>query len=170
MAEGGVAKASRLLRDALALWSGEPLSDLDVVGSAAAECARLSELRRQVLNARIEADLILGQYSKVAAELRKLVTENPLDEKLYINLMVALSHAGHRADALQVYAEARRHLARELGLEPCMRLRHLQTAILRGDASLHSLASSAPLAGIYSASRDIAERPSSLRHEFSDST
>jgi len=57
---------------------------------------------RDRLNARIEADLILGQHAKVAAELRKLVAENPLDEKLYVHLMVALSQSGRRADALQV--------------------------------------------------------------------
>lgn len=142
LAEGGVAAASGILAGALALWSGESLSNLDVAGAAAAECARLAELRRQALSARIEADLILGQHAVVAAELRKLVAEDPLDEKLYLQLMTALSQSGRRGDALQVYAQARHHLAAELGLEPCTRLRHLQAAILRGDPAPHTCHSS----------------------------
>jgi transcriptional activator len=49
--------------------------------------------------------------------------------------MTALSQSGRRAEALQVYAEARRLLVGELGLEPGPRLRELQAAVLRGDSA-----------------------------------
>jgi DNA-binding SARP family transcriptional activator len=135
LAAGDAAAASGHLRRALGLWSGEPLADLDLAGSAAAECGRLAELRDQAASARIEAGLALGQHAEAAAQLRALIAGNPLDEQLHAHLMTALSQSGRRAEALQVYAEARRLLAGELGLEPGPRLRELQAAILRGDSA-----------------------------------
>ena len=129
------ARASSHLRQGLALWSGEALADLDLAGSAAAERGRLAELRRQAASAQIEADLMLGRHAEAAAQLRALITGNPLDEQLHAHLMMALSLSGRRAEALQVYAEARRLLAGELGLEPGPQLRELQAAILRGDGA-----------------------------------
>jgi len=135
LAAADPAAASGHLRRALALWSGEVLADLDLAGAAAAECDRLAELRRQAASARIEADLRLGQHAEAAAQLRALIASDPLDEQLHAHLMTALSQSGRRAEALQVYAEARRLLAGELGLEPGPRLRELQAAIFRGDST-----------------------------------
>jgi DNA-binding SARP family transcriptional activator len=146
LAAGDAAGASGHLRRALGLWSGEPLADLDLAGAAAAECGRLAELRRQAASARIEAGLALGQHAEAAAQLRALIAGNPLDEQLHAHLMTALSQSGRRAEALQVYTEARMLLASELGLEPGPRLRELQAAILRGD-SASGPAASRPTAG-----------------------
>src|SRR5262249_61060330 len=93
-----------------------------------------------------EAALGLGQHADAAAQLRALVASNPLDEQLHAHLMAALSQSGRRAEALHVYAEARRLLAGELGLEPGPRLRELQADILRGD-SIPGPATSRPTAG-----------------------
>src|SRR5262244_3022951 len=146
LAAGDAAAASGHLRRALGLWSGEPLADLDLAGAAAAECGRLAELRRQAASARIEAGLALGQHAEAAAQLRALIAGDPLDEQLHAHLMTALSQSGRRAEALQVYTQARRLLASELGLEPGPRLRELQAAILRGD-SIPGPATSRPAAG-----------------------
>ena len=146
LAAGDAAAASTYLRRALALWSGEALADLDMAGAAAAECGRLAELRRQAASAGIQADLALGQHAEAAAQLQALIASNPLDEQLHAQLMTALSQSGRRAEALQVYAEARRLLAGELGLEPGPRLRELHAAILRGD-SAHGPVASRPPAG-----------------------
>src|SRR5262245_18170657 len=146
LAVGDAAGASGHLRRALGLWSGEPLADLDLAGAAAAECGRLAELRRQAASARIEAGLALGQHAEAAAQLRALIAGNPLDEQLHAHLMTALSQSGRRAEALQVYTQARRLLAGELGLEPCPRLRELHAAVLRGDGA-SGPAASRPTAG-----------------------
>jgi len=146
LADADAAGASSHLRRAVALWSGEALADLDLVGPAAAERDRLTELRRQAASAQIEADLRLGQHADAAAQLRALIASNPLDEQLHAHLMAALSQSGRRAEALHVYAEARRLLAGELGLEPGPRLRELQADILRGD-SIPGPATSRPTAG-----------------------
>src|SRR5215467_4812428 len=161
LAAGDAAAANGHLRRALGLWSGEPLPDLDLAGAAAAECGRLAELRRQAASARIEAGLALGQHAEAATQLRALIAVNPLDEQLHAHLMTALSQSGRRAEALQVYAEARRLLAGQLGLEPGPRLRELQAAILRGD-SASVPAASRPAAGRRGRRPDVGVRRGTL--------
>ena len=135
LAAGDATAARSHLERALALWSGDALAGLDLAGAAAAECGRLAEMRRQAASAQIEADLKLGQHAEAAAKLRALIASSPLDEELHAHLMTALTQSGRRAEALQVYAEARQLLTDELGLEPGPRLRELQAAILRGDGA-----------------------------------
>ncbi|MFE6907109.1 BTAD domain-containing putative transcriptional regulator [Streptomyces erythrochromogenes] len=125
--------AARVLREALALWRGPAL--LDVAGSDAfrAPVTRLSELRRAVLEDRIEADLRLGRGRELTAELTSLVAEHPLRERLVGALMRALVAAGRPAEALTAYAAAREALAEELGADPSPELSALHTAVLRGE-------------------------------------
>jgi len=161
LAGADAAAASSHLRRAVALWSGDALADLDLAGPAAAERDRLTELRRQAASAQIEADLALGQHADAAAQLRALIAGDPLDEQLHAHLMTALNQSGRRAEALQVYAEARRLLAGELGLEPGPRLRELQAAILRGDSACGP-AASRPTAGHPERRSDVGVRRGTL--------
>jgi hypothetical protein len=50
--------------------------------------------------------------------------------------MLALYRSGRQAEALRVYADTRRRLVDELGLEPGQALQQLEQAILRHDNSL----------------------------------
>ena len=133
---GDPTRARTLLDDALRLWRGDPLSDVTYAEFAQPEIARLSEARAVVLEARIDADLALGHYADVISELEKLVLRYPLREHLRAQLMLALSRAGRPAEALRAYQDARRVLREELGLEPSVELRALETAILREEVSL----------------------------------
>ena len=128
--------ASAVLGEALALWRGAPLADFRFEPFAQAEIARLEELRAGVVEDRIEADLALGRHARVVGELEALVAADPLRERLYQQLMVALYRCGRQADALAVYQTARRTMAEELGIEPCQPLRQLERAILEQDPSL----------------------------------
>jgi YVTN family beta-propeller protein len=136
LAEGDPAQASERLRAALALWRGPPLADFTYETFAQAPIAQLEELRLGALEARIEADLALGCHDQVVGELAALVRQNPLRERLRMQLMLALYRCGREAEALDVYQEYRRGLGEELGLDPSQRLRELETAILRRDPSL----------------------------------
>jgi DNA-binding SARP family transcriptional activator len=131
---------ARLLREALALWRGPPLGDLEREPFARAEIRRLEELRLLVLEQRIDADLALGRRADVVAELEALIREHPYREPLRAQLMRALYGAGRQADALQVYRTTRRMLADELGIEPGPALQQLEQAILRQDPALDSRA------------------------------
>ncbi|GAA0740670.1 BTAD domain-containing putative transcriptional regulator [Dactylosporangium roseum] len=129
--QGDHARAADLLAEALQLWRGPALVDVDAP-FAAAQAARLEELRITVVEERIEAELRCGKGGSVVAELRELVAGHPLRERLYVLLIKALAGAGRQAEALAAYAEARRLLADELGADPSPGLRAVHLAVLRG--------------------------------------
>jgi YVTN family beta-propeller protein len=136
LASGDAERASAMLAEALALWHGLPLADLDATAFAYAERLRLEELRVSAIEERIEAELTLGRHAALVVELEALVAEHPLREKLRGQLMLALYRCGRQAEALQVYQEARRLLVGDLGLEPGTALRSLEQAILNHDPAL----------------------------------
>lgn len=144
LAEHPAASRPRL-QAALALWRGEPLSGLPD-GVLTIERARLEGKRLEALEARIDADIALGEGASLVAELQKLRAEYPARERVTEQLMLALYRSGRQTDALEVYRGTYRHLRDELGLEPGPRLRELEQAILRHDASLGPLPLRARLA------------------------
>ena len=136
LAAGEFEQAGATLREALAVWRGEPLADFAYDSFAQSEIGRLDELRLGAVEERIDADLALGREDVVTAELQGLVAEHPLRERLRGQLMLALYRSGRKAEALRVYEEARRALAQELGLEPSESLRRLHSAVLADDPAL----------------------------------
>jgi YVTN family beta-propeller protein len=128
--------ASALLTEALELWRGPPLQDLQFLPFAQKVVGRLEELRLQAIEARVEADLAGGRDGDLVPELESLVSEHPLRERLRSQLMLALYRVGRQADALAAYRDARTVLADELGLEPSHELQELERSILRHDPSL----------------------------------
>ena len=131
-------KAAELLREALGLWRGPPLSEFAYEPFAQEEIARLEELRLEAIEERIEADLAVGRDAELVAELRRLVREHPFRERLRAQLILALYRCGRQADALASYRDARRVLVEELGLEPGPELRELERAILAQDEKLQA--------------------------------
>jgi YVTN family beta-propeller protein len=128
--------ASARLAEALELWRGPALQDLQFLPFAQKEVGRLEESHLAVLEARLEADLARGRNGDLVPELESLVAEHPLRERLRAQLMLALYRAGRQADALAAYRDARTVLADELGLEPSGELLALERAILRHEPSL----------------------------------
>ncbi|GGZ68314.1 hypothetical protein GCM10010344_38880 [Streptomyces bluensis] len=133
LAAGDVAGAARTLREALDLWHGPAMVDLNPGPVLVSEALRLDEIRKSVLELRIEADLRLGYHHELLAELIKLVSSQPTHEGFQVKLMIALYRAGRRSEALQVYQHARESLVRELGVDPSETLQRLHHAILTGD-------------------------------------
>ena len=133
---GSAAEAGGLLRDALALWRGQPLAGVPSELLAGREVPRLEEMRLQALEARIDADLRVGRRAEVIVELRQLAAAWPLRERLHAMLMLALYRDGQQAAALAAYQSARRVLLDELGAEPGPELSGLQQQILGRDPAL----------------------------------
>jgi DNA-binding SARP family transcriptional activator len=127
---------ARLLEEALELWRGPALADLDEEEFARRAAARLDELRLEAQEERIDAELQLGRQTAVVAELEQLVPAQPLRERFRAQLMLALYRCGRQAEALEVYRAARLALADELGLDPSPELQELERKILRQDAEL----------------------------------
>ena len=132
--DGRLEAARERYRAALGLWRG-PVFDGVPLEDAHGERAQLEELRVAVQEERIDLDLQRGAAAEVIPELQQLVQRDPLRERGWAQLMVALYASGRQADALAAYQDARRALA-ELGLEPGPRLRELEQGILNQDPSL----------------------------------
>jgi DNA-binding SARP family transcriptional activator len=128
-------RAVRLLRQALALWQGEPLAGLPG-RLAEAQRNRLTDLRMAALEERLALDVDLGGHVAAAAELPGLLAGDPLRERLTELLMLALYRSGRQADALAAFGLTQRRLAGELGIDPGPALQNLHGRILRMDASL----------------------------------
>ena len=128
--------AARDLREAFALWRGAPLADLASEPFAQSAARPLEELWLAALEDRIEADLALGRHREVASELEAVIRNHPLRERLRGQRMLALYRCGRQADALNAYAEARRTLSEELGIEPSSALKQLERDILNQEESL----------------------------------
>jgi DNA-binding SARP family transcriptional activator len=137
LAAGDARSARAKLDDALRLWRGEPLADLAYESFCQAEVGRLEELHTAALEERIAAELELGRHTELVGELRTLVRAQPLRERLHGQLMLALYRSGRQAEALGAYADARRTLVEELGIEPGRELRELHQAILEQEPRLN---------------------------------
>jgi predicted ATPase/DNA-binding SARP family transcriptional activator/Tfp pilus assembly protein PilF len=124
------------LREALAMWRGPALADLPEETRRAADAERLDELRLTALELRFDAELGSGRHDAVVAELEALTAEHPYHERFLRQRMLALYRCGRQADALEVYRDARRVLADELGLEPSPATQELEGAILRQEPSV----------------------------------
>lgn len=132
---GDLCHAREVLRRALSLWEGEPLAS--VPGPFAdTQRARLDELRLQLLESRLDMDLEQGCHAEAVSELTALTAAHPLRERLRELLMLALYRSGRQAEALAVYADTRRLLADELGVDPRAGLKELQQRILQADPGL----------------------------------
>lgn len=130
------ARRARLLRTALELWHGPPLSDVATGRVVDQICAGLTEQRLAALEDRVEAELALGQHRQLVTELTDLAARYPLRERLVGLLMLALYRSGQQARALAAYRETRRMLVDTLGIEPGAPLRRLEQAILAQDPAL----------------------------------
>jgi DNA-binding SARP family transcriptional activator len=139
LAAGDAERAAELLRQALGVWRGPPLSDLTYESFAQAPIERLEELRLAAVQQRLEADLALGRHLDVVAELEELVAEHPLREQFRAQLMLALYRSGRQAEALDAYRRARDELVNELGIEPAPALQQLERRILAQDPGLDAL-------------------------------
>jgi DNA-binding SARP family transcriptional activator len=129
-------RAAAVLTEALRLWRGDALADVAATPTVVAEAARLEEQRMIALETRIDADLACGRETGLVAELRKLVRDQPMRERLWGQLMLALYRTGRQADALAAYREVRQLLDAELAIEPGAALAHLHQRILNGDPGL----------------------------------
>ncbi|MGW3914840.1 BTAD domain-containing putative transcriptional regulator [Streptomyces sp. NPDC005070] len=134
-AAGDLSRARDLLRDALALWDGEPLASIPGP-HAETQRARLEEWRLQLLESCLDMDLEQGFHAEAVSELTALTAAHPLRERLRELLMLALYRSGRQAEALAVFADTRRLLADELGVDPRQGLKELQQRILQADPGL----------------------------------
>jgi YVTN family beta-propeller protein len=133
---GDARHAAATLREALALWRGEPLADLPSEHVIDDERRHLLELREAVLEVRIDADLLLGRHAALLPELERRARDHPFRERPIAQLMLAEYRCGRQAEALETYRLGRARLVETLGLEPGRELQQLEHEILQHAPSL----------------------------------
>jgi predicted ATPase/DNA-binding SARP family transcriptional activator len=136
MTGGDDEAAAHAFRACLELWRGSPLDGLAGLGFARDEATRLDELRLNAIEDCIDAELRLGRHAELTSELTELTRAHPFSEGFAAQLMLALYRCGRQIEALQVYRELSSRLLEEFGLEPGLRLRELESAILRQEPDL----------------------------------
>ncbi|MDA1361393.1 BTAD domain-containing putative transcriptional regulator [Glycomyces luteolus] len=159
--EGGA-----MLREGLGLWRGAA-SFADIDAPAVRDKARLlDELRLEVLERCLAAELESGMPTTTIAELEALTVAHPLREGLWRLLMLGLYRAGRQAEALSAHQRLYRLLDAELGIKPSPPLEELHQQILRYDPRLRLAVPDRDPAGGGVVSRPTVPRqlPSSAAH------
>ncbi|MFL1429437.1 MULTISPECIES: AfsR/SARP family transcriptional regulator [unclassified Nocardiopsis] len=132
--EGDAAGAAQVLEQALSLWSGPALGNVNCGPLLRRYTTHLEEQRSAALELRIAADMELGRYRHLIPELKSLVVAQPLNEWLHSQLIKALHQLNRRGEALRAYQDLRRILTEELGLDPSPEVQRIQQHVLSSTA------------------------------------
>ncbi|GHJ37053.1 BTAD domain-containing putative transcriptional regulator [Streptomyces sp. TS71-3] len=135
LAVGARAEAAEQLDEALTLWRGPVLPD---TGSATIDAAAavLEERRLTATETLFDLRLSRGEAAGIIGELRGVVAAHPYRESVRRQLLLALYRAGRQAEAIDEYANARKLLSDELGIDPGPELSALYESILRKSPEL----------------------------------
>jgi DNA-binding SARP family transcriptional activator/DNA-binding XRE family transcriptional regulator len=131
-AHGDDVTACELYEEALGLWRGDPLADVDVLSGNPG----ITLLRQQLVGVLLryaETASALGQYRRVLPRLQALAAAEPLNESAHACLMIALAGSGQQAAAIRIYEDLRSRLDGELGLYPGEELVEAHVRVLRQD-------------------------------------
>jgi DNA-binding SARP family transcriptional activator/tetratricopeptide (TPR) repeat protein len=124
--------ACELYEQAMALWQGEPLADIDALHG---HPAVLGLARRWAAAVEEYADAASpqGWHRRVLGLLQALTVREPLSERAHARLMIALAGSGQQAAALEVFEAVRGRLDSELGVWPGAELAAAHARVLNQD-------------------------------------
>ncbi|MFG1871623.1 AfsR/SARP family transcriptional regulator [Micromonospora arborensis] len=120
---------------ALRLWRGIPYQDLTSFWLDQMRDT-LEEQRLTALSERNDIELARGRHSELLTELTEVCRQQPFDERLAGQRMLAAYRCGRQAEALGHFQTVRRRLVDELGVDPGRELSTLYEQILRHDPAL----------------------------------
>jgi DNA-binding SARP family transcriptional activator len=126
------ARAERMFSQALELWRGTVLADVEHGPVLQPEVAGLEQSRLTMIECHIEVKLRRGRYHETLGELASLTAQHTYNENLHAQYMLALYRSGSRGKALETYSRLRESMVDGLGLEPSSRLQKLHHAFLAG--------------------------------------
>ena len=129
-AAGELGDACGAYARALDTWRADPLADIEVLHAHPAVVA-LRQRRSDLVIRYAEAATAMGCHEEVLPRLRELAAAEPLNERAYAALMLALAGSGRQAAALALFDEVRRRLDDQLGVRPGPELAEAQQRVLR---------------------------------------
>lgn len=130
LATGAAGAALQGIDAALGLWQGPAYAEFAEAGWARAEIGRLDELRALAVEQRARALLELGRPAEAVAGLEAHLDGQPLRERAWQLLGLALYRSGRQGDALAALRRIRSNLNTELGIDPGPGLQALEAEIL----------------------------------------
>ncbi|MCG8921836.1 tetratricopeptide repeat protein [Lentzea sp. CC55] len=125
-------RAVDLLREAVALWRGDFLEDINIDRIGGTEVIPPEEAHLDALGDLAELELVTGDHRSARDRMRRAVRIQPAHQKYAELLMRALIAGGDRVGAIKAFDAASDALA-ELGLEPGTLLRNLAERARRGE-------------------------------------
>ncbi|WIV60597.1 AfsR/SARP family transcriptional regulator [Amycolatopsis nalaikhensis] len=125
-------RAVELLREAVELWRGRFLEDIDIDRVGGPDVVIPEETFSDAVGDLAELELGIGDHRSARDRLRPLVRSDPASQKHAELLMRALLVGGDRVGALRVFGSTHDALA-ELRMEPGPVLRKLAARAERGD-------------------------------------
>lgn len=130
VAQGDLEQGAALLSAALECWRDPSFTDLPSTPTIDADVTHLREQRRDDETLLMDLLLALGRHHDVVPGLYRMVAADPLHERSWAQLMVALYKSGRRNEALAAYSRARAFMITRLGTEPARVLQELLAQIL----------------------------------------
>ncbi len=127
---GDLAAACDAYAQALSLWQGEPLADVDLLSGHPAVTG-LARRHAAVVSEFAETTIGAGLHDRVLPHLQALAERDPLDERAHAWLMIALAGTGQQAAALSIYDQLLRRLDEQLGVRPAAVLTQAHERVLR---------------------------------------
>lgn len=134
-AAGRQSAALYAFRSAHALWRGEPLTEGEDSRWAIAYRSHLCALRLECLEGAAAAAIEAGQPNVALAYASEASDLDPFSESALVLLMTSLADVGSPAKAIDRFAQWRRQLASELGLDPSPRALALFERLLHDGVS-----------------------------------
>jgi DNA-binding SARP family transcriptional activator/tetratricopeptide (TPR) repeat protein/DNA-binding XRE family transcriptional regulator len=134
-ADGDDEAACGIYEQAVGLWRGEPLADVELLRSHPG-VVRLSRQRAEAVIEYARVASSAGRHNRVLGLLRELAAREALNEQAHAQLMIALAGCGQQAEALAVYRDVRGRLDDELAMPPSAELTEAHQRVLRQDVPL----------------------------------
>jgi DNA-binding SARP family transcriptional activator/DNA-binding XRE family transcriptional regulator len=127
---GQTTRSCTLYEQALSLWRGEVLADIDLLRHHPAVTSLACRHSDAVLLYAAAAEAA-GVPGRVLPHLRGLCDREPFNEQAHASMMLALAATGQQVAALKVFTKLRRRLDDELGMPPSPLLAEAQIRVLR---------------------------------------
>ncbi|MGZ3143810.1 tetratricopeptide repeat protein [Lentzea chajnantorensis] len=125
-------RAVDLLREAVALWRGRFIEDIDIDRVGGADVVFSDEGHHDAIGDLAEQELVIGDHRSARDRMRRAVRSRPDHQKYAELLMRALIAGGDQVGAVKVFEAAGEALA-QAGFEPGPLLRNLAERARRGE-------------------------------------
>ncbi len=125
----------RLLTEALSLWRGAPLANVESESLHADAVPRLTVQQLRTAERRFDLQLELGETRRLLPELRTVVGAHPGHERFREQLVELLHRTGRPTEALAECRRAKQYFAETLGVALGPTLLTREAAIAQGDSA-----------------------------------